>query len=130
MSRILLTAAAALFLTTTRVSAHHAFEGDYDPHRHVAVSGTVTKIRWVNPHAWLYVEATDKNGRIVSWSFEMCSPSGLMSKGWKKDELKPGDQITVEGFGARNGTRVANTATVTFPDGRKLYGGFAPKPSP
>ena len=131
MNKTLLAAAAALLLLTMRLSAHHAFAADYDEHRHVIVTGTVTQFKWINPHAWLYVEGVegkDKKGRVTTWSFEMGSPGGLVSRGWKKGELKSGDQITVEGFGAKNGKRVANAATVTLPDGRKLFGGFATTP--
>src|SRR5262245_13559000 len=98
MSKTLFIAAAALLLATMRVSAHHAFAAEYDENRHVAVTGTVVRFKWINPHAWLYVKDTDQNGKVTSWSFEMGAPGGLISRGWKKGELKAGDQITVEGF--------------------------------
>ena len=128
MPKTVLTAAVALVLMTVRLSAHHAFAAEYDENRHVAVTGTVTEFKWVNPHAWLYVNCTEQNGKVTSWSFEMGSPGGLTSRGWKKGELKAGDQITVEGFGAKNRKNVANATTVTLPDGRTLFGGFASTP--
>jgi uncharacterized protein DUF6152 len=128
MTRTVLAVAVALLLTTMRTSAHHAFAAEYDENRHVAVSGTVTRFRWINPHAWLYVDGRDKSGKAASWSFEMGSPGGLTARGWKKLELKKGDQVTVEGFGAKNGSNVANATTVTLPDGRKLFGGFQTTP--
>jgi Family of unknown function (DUF6152) len=128
MTRTVLAVAVALLLTTMRTSAHHAFAAEYDENRHVAVSGTVTGFKWINPHAWLYVDGRDKSGKTASWSFEMGSPGGLTARGWKKLELKKGDQVTVEGFGAKNGSNVANAALVTLPDGRKLFGGFQTTP--
>ena len=119
---------AVLLLTTMRASAHHAFAAEYDENRHVAVSGTVTRFRWINPHAWLDVDGKDKSGKIMSWSFEMGSPGGLTSRGWKKADLKPGDPVTVEGFGAKNGGNTANATFVILPDGRKLFGGFQTTP--
>ena len=121
-------AAAVLFLTTARISAHHAFAAEYDENKHVTVSGTVTGFKWTNPHAWLYVEGTDSSGKTNKWSFEMGSPGGLVHRGWKKLELKKGDQITIEGFGAKDGSNTANATTVTMPDGRKLFGGFQTTP--
>jgi hypothetical protein len=128
MKKTALAAVVALGLMTVRLSAHHAFAAEYDENRHVAVTGTVTGFKWINPHAWLYVKSTDQNGKVTSWSFEMGAPGGLISRGWKKCDLKAGDQITVEGFGAKNGKNVANATTVTLPDGRKLFGGFASTP--
>jgi hypothetical protein len=121
-------ATATLLLATTRLSAHHAFAAEYDENKHVTVSGTVTGFKWTNPHAWLYVYGKDDSGKVNSWSFEMGSPGGLLHRGWKKLELKKGDQITLEGFGAKNGSNTANATTVTMPDGRKLFGGFQSTP--
>jgi Family of unknown function (DUF6152) len=127
-TRALLAAAGGLLVMTMRISAHHAFAAEYDEHRHVAVSGVVTKFKWINPHAWLYVDGKDEKGKVTHWSFEMGSPGGLVSRGWKKEELKTGDQVTVEGFGAKNGKSVANATTVILPGGRKLFGGFQTTP--
>jgi len=125
-----LCAAAALLLAAMRVSAHHAFAAEYDEHKRVTVSGTVTKFKWTNPHAWLYVDGKDESGKPASWSFEMGSPNGLVHRGWKKNglDLKEGDQVTVDGYGAKDGSNVANARTVTTPDGRKLFGGFMSTP--
>src|SRR5579863_1662888 len=124
MSRILCATAAALLLATMRVWAHHAFAAEYDENKRVTVSGAVIGFKWTNPHAWLYVDEKDESGKVTSWSFEMGSPSGLIHRGWKKTELKKGDHVTVEGYGAKNGGNTANAGTVTMPDGRKLFGGF------
>ncbi len=128
MSRTVCAAAAALFLATMRISAHHAFAAEYDQNKPVTVSGTVTKFEWINPHAWLYVDGKDESGKVTSWSFEMGSPNGLIHRGWRRTELKKGDRITVEGYHAKDSRNVANASTVTMPDGRKLFGGFQTTP--
>jgi hypothetical protein len=121
-------AAAALLLTTMRISAHHAFAAEYDENRRVTVSGTVTRFEWTNPHAWLYVDGRDESGKVTRWNFEMGSPNGLAHRGWTRTALKKGDQVTVDGFGAKDGSNIANAAGVTMPDGRKLFGGFHSTP--
>jgi hypothetical protein len=128
MSKTLCVAAAALFLTALRISAHHAFAAEYDENKRVTVSGTVTGFKWANPHAWLYVDGEDESGKAASWSFEMGSPNGLVRRGWRRADLNKGDRVTVEGYGAKDGNNVANAGTVTLPDGRKLFGGFQTTP--
>jgi len=128
MGRTWYAATAALLLATMRISAHHAFAAEYDENKLVTVSGTVTGIKWTNPHAWLYVDGKDASDKITSWSFEMGSPNGLIHRGWTRIDLKKGDQVTVDGYRAKNGSKVANARTVTLPDGRKLFGGFQTTP--
>ena len=126
--KILCAAAVVLLFTAARASAHHAFAAEYDANKHVTFSGTVTRFEWVNPHVWLYVDGKDESGAAAHWSFEMGSPNGLIHRGWKRTELKEGDRVTVEGFGAKDGRNVANASMVTMPDGRKLFGGFQSTP--
>jgi hypothetical protein len=114
---------AILLLAAAPIPAHHAFAAEYDAEKRVTISGTVTRFEWTNPHVWLDVEAND-----AAWSFEMGSPNGLLHRGWRRMELKPGDSITVEGYRAKDGRNVANARTVTTPDGRKLFGGFQSTP--
>ena len=128
MSRTLRIAAAVLLVTSVRMSAHHAFAAEYDENQPVTVSGTVLRFTWTNPHAWLYVDGMDESGKTSTWSFEMGSPGGLLHRGWKREELKKGDQVTVEGYRAKDGRNLANASTVTLPDGRKLFGGFRSTP--
>jgi hypothetical protein len=128
MSRILYAVAAVMLLAALRISAHHAFAAEYDENQLVTVSGTVTGFKWTNPHAWLYIDGKSESAKGTSWSFEMGSPNGLLHRGWKRTDLKKGDQITVEGYRAKNGSNVANARTVTLPDGRKLFGGFQTTP--
>ena len=128
MSRTVCAAAAALLLATMRISAHHAFTAEYDANKRVTVSGTVTRFEWTNPHAWLYVDGKDESDKVTSWSFEMGSPGGLLHRGWRRTELKKGDQVTVEGYRAKDGSNVANAGIVTMSNGRKLFGGFQTTP--
>ena len=127
MSRYFFTA-AGLLLATMRISAHHAFAAEYDANKLVEVHGTVTRFEWTNPHVWLYIEGTDANGKVASWSFEMGSPNGLLHRGWRRGELKEGDPVTIDGYRAKDGRLAANARTVTLSDGRKLFGGFGSTP--
>jgi predicted small integral membrane protein len=128
MTRTFCVAAAALSIAAMRMAAHHAFASEYDENKRVAVSGTVTRFEWVNPHAWLYVDAKDGLGKVAVWSFEMGSPGGLGRRGWTKTALKRGDRVTVEGFGAKDGSNRANAGNVTMPGSGKLFGGFQTTP--
>jgi hypothetical protein len=127
MSRTL-RAAAVLLFTTMRGWSHHSFSAEYDQNKLVTVSGIVAKFEWINPHALLYVEGKDAEGKAGSWKFEMGAPGGLESRGWKRTDLKEGDQITVDGYAAKDRSNVANARTVRLADGRRLFGGFQSTP--
>ncbi len=128
MTRTLRVAAAILLFTPIPTSGHHAFAAEYDANKLVTVSGAVSKFEWINPHALLYVDGNDAEGKRESWMFEMGSPGGLERRGWKRTDLKNGDQITVDGYAAKDGRNVANVRMVTLADGRKLFGGFQSTP--
>jgi len=118
---------AGLLLATMRSSAHHAFAAEYDENKLVTVAGIVTRFEWTNPHVWLYVDGKDGE-KVTKWSFEMGSPNGLLHRGWRRMELNAGDQVTVDGYRARDGSNMANMRNVIVPDGRKLFGGFQSTP--
>ena len=126
--KILLAALSFLLFTAIRTTAHHSFDAEYDVNKVVTVSGVVTRFEWTNPHALLYVDGKDAEGKAGSWKFEMGAPGGLESRGWKKADLQNGDRITVDGYAAKGGTNLANARTVTLADGRKLFGGFQSTP--
>jgi hypothetical protein len=128
MNRTLSATASVLLFAAIRTSAHHAFAAEYDANKLVTVSGIVAKFEWINPHALLYVEGKEAEGRAGSWEFEMGSPGGLARRGWKRTDLKSGDPITVDGYAAKDGRNVANVRTVKLADGRKLFGGFQSTP--
>lgn len=128
MARALYVAVFVLLVATMHSSAHHAFSAEYDENKLVKVSGTVTAFQWTNPHVWLAIDEKDGSGKVTSWRFEMGSPNGLLHRGWTSMELKEGDRVAVDGYGAKDGGNVANARMVTLPDGRKLFGGFGSTP--
>ena len=116
-------AGLGLLLQVVPAWAHHAFAAEFDANKSVKISGTVTKLEWTNPHAWLYLDVKDPSGKVTNWSFELGSPNGLVRRGWRRASLKEGDQVTVEGFRAKDGSNVANAHTVSLPDGRNMFAG-------
>jgi len=113
---------AGLFLLAAPVFAHHAFNAEFDAGKSLRWVGTVTKVEWMNPHARFYVDVKDADGAVTNWNFEMGSPLQLRRQGWTRDSLKPGDQITVEGYPAKDGAKMASAKKVTFADGRTVFG--------
>jgi len=102
--------------------AHHAFGGEFDPNRPVLLKGPVTKIEWVNPHAWIHVEVTKPDGTKEEWMVEGGTPNTLLRRGINRESLKVGTVIVVDGYQARDHSLLrANGRNVTFPDGRKLF---------
>ena len=104
-------------------AAHHSFAAEFDRNLPVTVTGTVTKVEWMNPHARFYLDAKNEAGETVNWDFELASPNGLMRIGWTRKSLSAGDQITVDGFLARDGSHRVNTRSVTRADGTKMFSG-------
>jgi hypothetical protein len=105
--------------------AHHSF-AMFDNDKTVTLKGTVKELEWSNPHAWLYVMAPNADGKSEEWAFEMASPFQLVSKGWKPDSLKPGDQITVLMHPMKDGSHGGSYVSVTLPNGTVL--GQQPRP--
>jgi Family of unknown function (DUF6152) len=104
--------------------AHHAFSAEYDSTKPVKVKGVVSKLEWMNPHIWFYVDVAE-SGKVTTWGFSGGPPGMLMRRGITKDVLKPGDVIIVEGFRAKDGSNNASGGNVTFADGRKVFAGAA-----
>ena len=113
----------AMLFSVIPAWGHHAFAAEFDANKGIKLSGTVTKLEWSNPHAWLYVDVKDEAGKITNWAFELGSPNGLVRRGWRRTSLKDGDQVTVQGFRAKDGSTVANAHNVTLPDGRSMFVG-------
>ena len=105
------------------LTAHHSFAAEFDVKKPIKLAGKVTQMRWSNPHAWLYLDVTGPDGKVVSWAFEMNATNGLLRAGWRKEDLPAGTVLVVDGFQARNGQPVANATSVTFTDGRRLFAG-------
>jgi hypothetical protein len=110
--------------------AHHAFAAEYDSDKPVKVKGVVSKVEWMNPHIWFYVDVTDESGKVTTWGFSGGPPGMLMRRGINKDVLKIGDVIIVEGFRAKDNSYNASGGNVTFADGRKVFAGSAEDVAP
>jgi hypothetical protein len=108
-------------LTAATVSAHHAFGAEFDANRPVLLKGVVTKVEWVNPHAWIHLEVTKEDGTKQEWMIEGGTPNTLLRRGITKESLKVGTQIIVDGYQAKDRTNRANGRNITYPDGRKLF---------
>ena len=115
---------ACSLLLALPLLAHHSFEAEYDFNKTIKATGVVTKMEWMNPHAHFYVDIKDESGKVVNWNFELGAIPVLLKQGWRKDSLKVGDQVTIEGFLAKDGSKaMANARRVTLPDGRRVFGG-------
>jgi hypothetical protein len=116
-------AGAGLILASVPVAAHHAFAAEFDVTKPIKVKGTTTRMDWVNPHAWLYVDVKEPDGKIVPWRFELGAPNALLRLGWRKDSLPVGLEVEIEGFRAKAGGPVANGRSIKLPDGKELFSG-------
>lgn len=116
-------AAASLSLAALPALAHHSFAAEYDSQKPIKLTGTVTKIEWMNPHIYYYIDAKDENGKLTNFAVEGGTPNQLYRQGWRKDSLRIGDQITVSGFRAKNGSNTVNGRMVILADGTRVFGG-------
>ena len=122
--------ALAIFFTSHDVLAHHSFAAEYDAEKPIKFTGTVTEMKWSNPHGWIYVDVKDESGNVVNWALETSASNGLIRRGWRKEDLPAGTTLQIEGWQARNGSPTANISSVTFPDGRRLFAGTSNKEAP
>lgn len=116
-------ASAFFVLASASAWAHHAFAAEFDANKPINLQGTVTKVEWINPHAWIHVDVKKPDGKVESWMIEGGTPNTLFRRGFTKDSLKIGTEIKVDGYQAKDGSMRANGRDLTFTDGRKLFMG-------
>ena len=124
-TRLLLSVGAMTLCAATTAVAHHAFAAEFDASKPVKFRGTVTKMLWVNPHAWIYMDVKKDDGTVEEWMIEAGTPNTLLRRGFTKESLQPGAEIIVDGFQAKDGERRANGRDVTLPNGKTLFLGSA-----
>lgn len=120
--RCALAVTVAALIFAAPAAAHHSFSAIFDSAKPVTVTGQVTRVEWMNPHTWIYVDVKKDNGSVESWAFEMGSPNRLMRYGWNQDSLASGTTVTIAGSQARDGSMKAAVDTVTLPGGKRLFG--------
>jgi hypothetical protein len=109
---------------------HHSFAAEFDAAKPVELKGVVTRIDWVNPHAWIYMDVKDEKGTVLSWGCELGSPNLLTRNGWTRESLKAGDSIVVTGSQAKDGSHIANARTVRLADGKRVFNAGSSGDSP
>lgn len=114
-----LSVALGMLLAPAAVSTHHSFSAEYDISKPIKLQGLVTKVEWMNPHTFFFINVKDESGKVTNWALEMGAPSALQKQGWTRNTLQVGDEVTVEGSLARNGSKLAN-ANAVYKSGKKL----------
>jgi hypothetical protein len=122
-------AAIVIMLLAGTAFAHHSFSAEYDRTKPVKLVGKVTMVKFANPHAWVYIDV-ETNGKVVNWALETGAGNSLIRRGWRKEDLKVGTVLHVDGWLARNGKPLANVSSITFSDGKRLFAGSSNPEAP
>jgi Family of unknown function (DUF6152) len=122
--------AVLMILTAVPVFAHHAFASEFDANKPVKFRGTVTKMEWINPHAWIHVSVKKPNGTVEQWMIEAGTPNTLLRRGFTKQSLLPGTEVVVDGYQSKDGSLRANGRDITLPNGQTLFLGNAVPDAP
>src|SRR5712691_10204731 len=123
MTAAMTVAAGLLALAAAPAAAHHSFAAEYDAAKPVTLHGAVVRVEWTNPHARFYVEVKEPDGTAATWNLELASPNVLVRQGWTRNSLRIGDEITVTGSMAKDGSKMANARNVTLASGKRVFAG-------
>jgi|SRR5579871_115913 len=127
---LIIAAVCGVLWITVPAQAHHSFVAEFDQNKVVKLHGVVTKMEWVNPHAWIHIAVQNADGTTTEWMIEGNTPNGLLRRGFTKRSLEPGTEVYVEGYQSRSGDNKANGDSITFKDGKKLFLGSSKDEDP
>jgi hypothetical protein len=116
-------AVAIIGVIASLASAHHSLTVEFDITKTVTLTGSITEMKWTNPHAWLYIDVKDDKGEVRNWAVEFASPNSLYRRGWRQTDLPPRSTVTVTGYPSRDNSRTISSTDVKLPDGRTLFAG-------
>jgi len=128
-AKLVLVLASGFLMMGLPARAHHSFAAEFDIDKPVTLKGTLTKMSWVNPHGWIYIDVKEPDGKVTNWAVEAGAPNALLRRGLRNSDFPVGTEVVVEGYRAKSGEPVANGKTVTFKDGRNFFLGASDNPT-